>query len=1273
MIDGLDGFIFSLHGATLDQSYTTTSPMVKFPAGYLASNTEADRNMWRGVAISQAEVVLPGYLSQGTQVDETGNKTDAKAEPIELTLSNVLIDGDGFTCNAEAQNVISEGALDPDSWDLSINDFYINILKNDISGVGFGGKVNVPPLGESSKLDYSAKYNIETKGLQLDASLPKDAEFPMLSGALAITGGNVTLAIEDSKVKPSMDIDGKLSVNAAIGSKLSDSKLSLPDIEFQRMHISPDRFSLGSIGVVGKISTPDVAGFQLTIDKINSFEEDNGASMGLSFDAEVHITDKFGGMAGIKLYGDAKKWKYNKVSIDKIQIDYEQAAFTLAGGVEFKNGDYTYGNGFRGDIKMKLLKGKLEVDAVAVFGKKDNYRYFLTDAFLEVEPASGVKVSFLNFYGVGGGLYFKMQQESGKPTSDFGKSLSGINYVPDDNVGIGLMARTKFGFVGNDKTMDADVGLEIQFNKDWGLNFIQFRGDATFICKDLGPKVSQSITSNMDKIKLSSKGVEEFKAEQLEEPDNDGMLRASMGMMFDIQHDIFSADLKAYLNVGGFLRGSGPADRLGFASIRIAPDEWYTRIGTPDDRCGVEILDLASASSYFMVGSNVPELPSPPDKILNSKLLTQEQKNYLKTRSDGDKLLSGSGVAFGTSLDVNLNATLTPFYASLGVGMGSEFLLKHYSEGVHCKGSEGPVGINGWYAQAQAWAWVDTKIGMKVKLFGKTSSYNIISASMASYLKGAGPKPFYFTGVVGGEFNVLNGLVKGKCSFDFEVGDKCELVGGSPFGEDVIAQLTPSSGDKDVNVFIAPQLVLNVPANTEMKLDDGCTYKVCIDEFTITNEETNHTLEAKANPSSDGRTYTYKLTEPLESQKKHKVSAKVSFKKKSGNTWVNVKDDKGKDCIETKTAEFTSGERPKYIMPEHVLYSYPADRQYNFYSKEHDKVYILTSQNYRYLFEEEKPAGYDQVLQLTAFNGTTQTAAIKHTNTPADVTDSNVRFEVSADISGLTLKPDEIYTIAIINKPQKTVAQFDTNIDSTTTAVADNAKFDMQKTTRHAEGNMEVLDVTEIYSAHFRTSSYSTFSEKMDGFVVNKYVGWQVAGTIFELIANLTDKTAKPEILDRFEYNYNNEGNNLVVLTPDYSNTKWYTNEIVPLLYGNSDAKAVLGNMEPPKNISVATIVFTENNRAMTDNEVEKGSFNSRYYSGAYNNNISERIYEEYYEAKTDLANYALSHTTNQGIDKLLTSNYLPILTKGIYPILAKYKLPGKNHITHTKQINIEY
>ena len=111
-----------------------------------------------------------------------------------------------------------------------------------------------------------------------------------------------------------------------------------------------------------------------------------------------------------------------------------------------------------------------------------------------------------------------------------------------------------------------------------------------------------------------------------------------------------------------------------------------------------------------------------------------------------------------------------------------------------------------------------------MKLFGNERKYNIIKGEMASYLTGSGPNPFYFTGMVGGRFELLNGLVKGQCKFDFEVGRECELVGGSPFGEDVIAQITPGDGGSDINVFTAPQLVLNVPAGVEMELEDGAVY-----------------------------------------------------------------------------------------------------------------------------------------------------------------------------------------------------------------------------------------------------------------------------------------------------------------------------------------------------------------------------------------------------------------------------------------------------------------
>ena len=334
----------------------------------------------------------------------------------------------------------------------------------------------------------------------------------------------------------------------------------------------------------------------------------------------------------------------------------------------------------------------------------------------------------------------------------------------------------------------------------------------------------------------------------------------------------------------------------------------------------------------------------------------------------------------------------------------------------------------------------------------------------------------------------------------------------------------------------------------------------------------------------------------------------------------------------------------------------------------------IPSGNYTYLFEEEKPAGYDQVLQLTAFNGTTQTAPIKH-RAPLknEELDSNVSFEVSADISGLTLKPDEIYTIAIINKPIKTITQLDTNIDSTTTAVADNAKFAMQKTTRHAEGNMEVLDVTDIYTAHFRTSSYGTFSEKMDGFEVENYKAIQIAGTVYQLVSNIVDICNKPEVFDGYEYDFNNPQNNLLILTPDYNNMKWYNDEIAPLIYENSDVRNVLGNIKPPIGISMVALGLVDNNKLLAESELANGIFSARVSTGAFSINISKYINLAYCEYVSSLASYSCTHTVGNGVVQLLQTDCIPGLIEGIYPFYVQYKLPGKNYISSTKQINIEY
>ena len=70
---------------------------------------------------------------------------------------------------------------------------------------------------------------------------------------------------------------------------------------------------------------------------------------------------------------------------------------------------------------------------------------------MEMQPTSGLFVPpVLSFYGFGGGMYQRMNQSyNPSVNSEMGKSLSGINYIPDPNVGMGFMASTKFGLIGS--------------------------------------------------------------------------------------------------------------------------------------------------------------------------------------------------------------------------------------------------------------------------------------------------------------------------------------------------------------------------------------------------------------------------------------------------------------------------------------------------------------------------------------------------------------------------------------------------------------------------------------------------------------------------------------------------------------------------------------------------------------------------------------------------------------------------------------------------------
>ena len=1252
-IKGLKDMIFTLKGATLDQSDTETSAMVRFPSNYFSQPDAETINLWKGLYISEATVSLPQIFKK----DSTSNQR------LTVALQGTLFDENGFTGNVAVKNLLPGDNIKPDSWDISLTDFSLGILKSKIVAFGFGGDLNIPPFGKNSLRPYVATINPVTNEYEFKAGIAGTYDFPVLRSTITLNNlSTIDILFKGSEFYPSIHASGTLSINAPLG-KDSTKVLTIPDISFENFVISRESpyLKIGAISLTGNLKSPNLAGFELSINNIKPFSDDKGS--GLAFETGVTLSDMFAGVAGLKLYGDYAHWKFREVEVDRVNVDYESSAFSLNGGVWFKNGDLIYGDGFRGDIKLKLID-KFTFDAVGIFGKKDDYRYFLTDVFFELKPPAGIPIPpILTFYGFGGGLYKRMQQASKSPqqtlTSDdleFGKSLSGISYLPDNKVGLGVMATTKFAFSSSAELFNAKVGFEMQFNDRGGLNFIQLRGDVAFVdLPDKWGKLSDNILSKLGRQEkagiLQPEKANKSDLEEAPENKSSGFLTASMNLEYDFINKTFAADLGVYLNAG-IIRGIGPNDRLGWASAYFSPDKWYTYVGTPSDRLGVKVLNLAELNGYFMIGDDIPGLPSPPQKVLQN--LSADKQAKLAKRNTSN-LSMGKGMAFGAAFELGFDATLTPFYAKFGVGLGAEFMLTNLS-GRTCSNYDGTPGINGWYAQGQAWAYVEADIGLRATLFGKQRSFSILDISLGALLEGAGPNPLYFSGAVGGHYKLLGGLISGSCSFDFEIGDKCIVTTGSPFGEDVIAQLSPGEGDKDINVFAAPQAVFNIPIGKEMIINEEDvkgTYMAALEEFTIKYKDSGQIVTGRNKISDDGTVSMFTTDEPFESQKDVEVYAKVAFKKKVNNNWVYVNGDNGKPVMEDKKAEFHTGDRPKEILPEHVAYSYPIDRQYNYYPKEYNNGYMLLSQNYSYLFTTEKPEGFDQKLIISDEAGKKYEKPFSYQTISGD---NNIRMEIDFSTDQIAFEKNRIYKLAIMNVPQET-KDIKSNITSVTSSVEGNSG--MEVTRQQATEILTQLSEKEIYALHFRCSAYDSFSQKVKAFD-NRSEGWRdyLEPFVHYIKTNLKDA----ELFDKSEMQGVNN-RKLVRFTAQVNQTNWYNQTFYKDMYQSQTY------LTPP--VDKVEIMTGLPDKELTDDEMNISAASGYNTQGIFRYAVPYWSARDFFAAKENIARKALNGQITQQEAGLLATNFPPVVFKGDYPVNVSYVLPGKEITTSTVGITM--
>jgi len=263
----------------------------------------------------------------------------------------------------------------------------------------------------------------------------------------------------------------------------------------------------------------------------------------------------------------------------------------------------------------------------------------------------------------------------------------------------------------------------------------------------------------------------------------------------------------------------------------------------------------------------------------------------------------GKGFAFGAHLNFDTgDMTALILYARFQAGLGADIMLKNYGD-ARCSNRGGShIGIDGWYANGQAYAYLQGELGIKIKLWFIKKKIPIIKAGVAALLQARGPNPFWVRGYLGGYYNLLGGLIKGRFRFKLEFGEECKLEKASVLGGmKIITDLTPRNNDKNIDVFAIPQATFAMRVNEPIVIpeDDGDhTYKIILEKMTIVDESGKEIIgNIEYTSSKDGANFI--STDILPPNKTLKAIAQVSFMEKKGGIYETIMLD-GKKATETE-------------------------------------------------------------------------------------------------------------------------------------------------------------------------------------------------------------------------------------------------------------------------------------------------------------------------------------------------------------------------------------
>lgn len=1283
-VKSLKDFGFTASNIVFDFSDVRNAPSVVFPEGYI--NTDAlpgNENLWRGFYMRELSIRIPQQFQK-----KSGGRTELRAQ-------NMLIDNRGVSGLFTATNVIPLGEGNMNGWAFSLDSVAVKLMANELQQAGFDGQIVIPVSNEKTPFDYTAFISGDNEYL-FTVAPTENLEFDLWAAQVDIyEGSSLEIQVADNKFLPKAILHGRMNISAKLGEGENGKGVELADIQFEDLQLQAVKpyLKVGNFSFGSEAAQQKLAQFPISIQNVG-LRSISDTETALDFNLLLNLVGEesgaFAADAGLSLIANvssengSQKWKPKDIEVRSIKIDIDGGAFKFNGSLAFYKKDVVYGNGFNGQVDAEFTPG-LKVKCGAIFGNVDGMRYWYADAMVNFN--AGIPIfSGVGIYGFGGGAYFAMKMDNQGLGSDLGKTASGVVYVPDSNAGLGIKAVVSIGSHPKPEAFNGDVTFEIAFFKGGGVRRIALAGNAFLVTPGLELNLEKlKATTNkmvaavkkMDNAVSSATGgmlagdtggsnsLDEIFG-SLSSAGDKGQISAHASIEYDFENRTLHGTFEAYVNVaGGLIKGVGSGGRAGWAVLHFAPNEWYVYVGTPDDRIGLSMgigPIRANATSYMMVGTKILSSPPPPSNV--SRILGGMDLDYMK---DLNAIGTGAGFAFGASFDVSTgDLRFMMFYARFDAGAGFDIMLKDYGD-ARCKGESDRIGINGWYANGQAYAYLEGKIGIRVRVFGRRRNIKILEIGAAAILQAKLPNPFWMRGVVGGRFSVLGGLVRGSCKFKMTLGKDCEIVGDDNLLDDikVIAEITPGDGSTEISVFNAPQGVFNMEVNKPFEIVDPEEnkpryFQAKLDHFKLLDgtQEIPATLEWNENND----VVALNPFDILPPKKGIKASIQISFEEKISGTWRPVVDD-GKVYVEAQGTSFTTGVAPDFIPDNNILYNYPVTNQLNLYTREYAEGYVQLKTGQPYLFESN--AQFDQKARYRGASGQESFGTLNYLTG-----ERRIVFSIPENLS-----PATIYQIELVNLPKQTY-QVDQNVEEVITVSTSNE--DIETRGKRAEGQLEIASEKTIYATFFRTSRYATVREKINSLpITNTFSILTIPWRVHRLMSFISG----PEYFDATEISGAERSLNkpLIQLEAVLQGNDYYTTSIYPLVYANYP---IDGNIKVNwRNVTTlglppakAMYIYQEPaDLTLTTTDIASGVANANASRAAYTFDLPYYMEKDFKEIQAQVVNRYIQQTTvSERVHQIMFSSY-PSVRPGQFRYTLKYVLPGIDKTTSETEIIANY